>query len=129
MPKFPFLDGCSWWCLSLQNLCQATPSSGSLTASLRVPDGYCTDSQVTGSGTVHFWQCFLAKEEEEDEEEEDDEDEDDEEDEDEDDEEETGIDTSDKEEEQDSEEGKQLQWKQQMSPLDQLWSLPSAFVS
>lgn len=76
--------------------------------------------------TVHYWQCFLAKEEEEDEEEdEDDEDEDDDEDDDEDEddeEEETGIDTSDKEEEQDSEEGKQFQWKQQAQLSGQVWS-------
>lgn len=87
-------------------------------ASLRVTGGYYSDSQVSESDILHFWQCFLSKEEEEDEEEEedDDEDEDDDEEDDEDDdeeEEETGIDTSDKEEEQDSEEGKQFQWKQQ----------------
>lgn len=77
-------------------------------ASLRVAGGCCSDNEVSESGTVHFWQCFLAKEEEDDEDE-DDEDEDDDEDDDEDEddeEEETGIDTSDKEEEQDSEEGK-----------------------
>lgn len=87
--------------------------SGSQSASLRVTGDYCSDSQVSGSDTVNFSQCFLVKEEEEDDEDEEDED-DDEDEEDEEDYEETGVETSDKEEEQDSEEGKQFQGKQQV---------------